>query len=261
MTFRENIKIGCYAGSGVGKTVGIGSLIDAYGAERVHIISCERGLNTIASKLRDDQVTVVDDLSEFQDALVKYASDESLTVNDWVCVDGGSRVLQWLEADVFGRAERCLQERIQGTQRSSDPEYAVYVTGSNAIDIRRLYAKLADRAERMFNRFVKLKASHYWTFWERQPYIDANTKSPTWTVDAPSGPRTAAVATMDYVYRLTRDRESGKLVSKHRNDLVSFAKNRDDRSAGVVVPDQIVDFDLADFCERVRGKGWPTTAK
>ena len=71
------------------------------------------------------------------------------------------------------------------------------------------------------------------------------------------GSRKAVKATMDYVYRLTRTAD-GKLMSKHKNDAASFAKNRDERDAGVRVPDTIVDFNLADFAARVRGKGWPT---
>lgn len=252
--YQENLKVATFAGSGIGKTVGIGSLIAAYGAENVGIISCEHGLNTIASQLRADMVNVCDTLGDFQ-AAITWAEERFPKADQWVCIDGGSRLLQWLEQDTFGRAEAELTLKMQG-RPPSDTEYAVYLTKEGVLDTRRLWSKLGARAERMFNRFVRMKSSHYWSFWSQQPFIDAYTKGPTWTIDSPGdGTRKAVVASMDYIYMLTRDRD-GRLVSKHKSDAQSFAKNRDERNAGVRVPDTIVDFDLADFCERVKGKGW-----
>lgn len=256
MSYQENIKIAAYAGSGVGKTALISHLIKSAGIANVGIISCEHGLNTIASLVDPQNVKVCDSLADYADA-VKWAEKTFTATDQWVCVDGGSRILQWLEQDTFGRTEACLRERLEGVAKSKDPEYAVYLTSSNAIDTRRLWSKLGSRAERLFNAFVKLPSNTYWTFWEQQPFVDANTRGVTWTIDSPGdGTRKAAQATMDFVFRLTRSAE-GKLVARFRNDIVSYGKRRDDNEAGVFVPDEIVGFDLADFVKRVRGEGWP----
>lgn len=255
--YTENLKIACYAGSGVGKTVLMGQLIKTFGADNVGIISCEHGLNTIASLVEPQNVKACDSLADYVEA-VKWAEKTFPGKDQWVCVDGGSRILQWLEQDTWGRAEKMLQEKFTGIAKPSDPEYAVYVTQNLAIDIGRVWSKLGSRAERLFNAFVKLPSSTYWTFWEQQPFVGKDQKGIKWTMDCPGeGTRKSAQSTMDFVFRLTRNNE-GQLVAQFKNDLTSYGKRRDDNEAGVFVPDEIVGFDLSDFVTRVRSDGWPS---
>ena len=257
--YAENLKIGCFAGSGIGKTVGIGSLIKAYGAENVGVISCEHGLTSIASLLDSDHIKVCDSLDDLR-AAHRWAAERYGSPHQWVCVDGGSRVLQWIEQEVWGGVEAAYAESLSGSVGSSNQQWMPFITKKDGINTQRVWSKVGSNAERLFNAFVKLPGSSYWTFWEQLTNIDQYTKGPPMIIDSPGeGTRKAAKGTFDFIYRLTR--VQGKLVAKFRNDAVSYAKLREDWNANIHVPDEIVEFDLADFCERVRGKGWPQSGK
>src|SRR6185503_21146357 len=81
--FNETLKMAAYGANNSRKTLQIGHLIETFGAANVGIISCERGLNTIKSKLDERYIKVVDNKQELRDAW-KWAND-SFGPNQWVC--------------------------------------------------------------------------------------------------------------------------------------------------------------------------------
>ena len=255
--YQENLKIASFSGSGIGKTVGAGNLITRYGAENVGIISCEHGLTSIASLLHAEHVRVCDSLDDLR-AAHRWASERYARPDQWVVVDGGSRVLQWIEQEVWGSVEAAFSASVSGNVPQHLQEYLAFITKKDGINTQRVWSKVGSNAERLFNAFVKLPSSSYWTFWEQLTNIDQYTKGPPYIIDSPGeGTRKAAKGCFDYIYRLTRNK-SGDLVAKLRNDNVSYAKTRDDRLVVQNLPDEIVGFNLADFAGRVRGEGWPT---
>src|SRR6185369_15232190 len=142
--FAETLKMAAYGANNSRKTLQIGYLIETYGVENVGIISCERGLNTIKSKLDERYIKVVDNKQELRDAW-KWAND-NFGAGQWIAVDGGTRCIQWLYNDVFGTAQQAYEKVLNGTQKSKlEPDlrkYAALITSTEELDTGRLGADL-----------------------------------------------------------------------------------------------------------------------
>lgn len=257
--YSENLKIAAYAATGGRKTLQIGHLIEAFGADKVGIISCEHGLGTIASVVKRDQVTEANSMAELRAAWM-WAKQRYTDTDTWVCVDGGSRVLQWIRDDVFGNTQRAYEQMLEGVKPTdlhpSIRPYAAYITGRNEVNTQAMWVRIGMEADRLLNSFVKLPSSMYWTFWEEQTSIDAYSKGLPWKPDTPGkGTLDALKGTFDFIVRLIKDGDS-TTAQCCDTSKVYYAKHRDDWRAGIRVPDEIKDFRLDDFVMRLRGKGF-----
>lgn len=258
----ENLKIATYAETGGRKTLQIGHLIERFGSDNVGIISAEHGLGTIASLVMKDQVQEVTSMAELRSAYM-WAKQKYTGRDQWVCVDGGSRVLQWIRDDIFVNVQRAYDAILDGTKPqdldASIRPYARFVTARGEVDTMQIWIRTGMETERLLNSFVRLNCSIYWTFWQEQTNVDQYTKGLPWKPDTPGkGPLDAVKSAFDFIMRLVRDPSDPEKTVAQCSDSskVYYAKHRDDWRAGIKVPDEIRDFNLADFVERVRGKGF-----
>lgn len=249
--FNETIKAAAYGATGSRKTLQIGHLIEEYGVENVGIISCERGLNTIRSLLDKRYIRVAEDRAGLRSAWA-WARDNFSGPDQWVCVDGGTRVLQWIQGDVFGTAQRAYEEVLSGKAKSKlDPDlraYAMFITGNDEINTQALWSRVGSEAERLFNSFVKLPSNMYWTFWEELTSIDQYKKGKPWKPDTPGNLSFGAIrGTFDYIFRLIPGSESSTAIFRNPSgNNENYVKTRDDwRSTRI--PDRIADFKLTDL--------------
>lgn len=254
-----NIKVACYAATGGRKTLQIGHLIEKYGAENVGIISCEAGLNTIKSLVKPEYVFEANSIDDVRKGYA-WAKERFTRPDQWVCIDGGSRVLMQIRDEWWSGAERALEQVLNGVRQQDLPaslkRFAVYLTKGNEINSQQVWIKVATEAERLFNAFVRLPSSSYWTFWAEKSQLDQYTKGLPWKPDTPgSGSFAAIQGAFDFIMYLTADGDS---CTAHCSDQskVYYAKHRDDWRAGVRVPDEIEKFRLDEFVEAVRGKGF-----
>lgn len=256
--FAETQKLAAYAPTGGKKTLQIGYLIDLVGAENVGIISCERGLNTIRSKVDERFVRNVSSRPELREAWA-WANETFNKPHQWVCVDGGTRVLNWVQAEIFGGAQAALEQIINGVQRRELPpevrKYAPFVTKELDLNSQQMWIQTGFQCERLLDSFVKLGANMYWTFWEERTSIDQYTKGPPAIPDTPGkGALNAVKGVFDYIFRLLPS--GAEVTAQFRNapgNNAIYGKTRDDWDGGIKVPDSIPNFNLASFVKLISG--------
>ena len=258
-----NLKIALYAGTGGRKTLQIASLIKQYGAENVGIISCESGLNTIASVIEPEFVRDADSFDDLKSAYA-WAKTTFTKPGQWVCVDGGSRVLQWVSEEWWGGVYAAYEQVLNGMSPSQLPanlrKYAVYLA-KDGVNNQGVWIRVGMECSRLFNGFVKLPSSMYWTFWEEQTNIDQYSKGLPWKPDTPgNGAFSAIKGAFDFIFRLSNDGDTCRATCDP-NGKVSYAKCRDDWNVvrvpkSIERPDAADGFVLAEFVERLHGDGW-----
>lgn len=254
--YSESLKIAVYAETGGRKTLQIGNLIRALGAENVGIISCEHGLGTIQSVVDPRYVRVAEDMDGLRQAYM-WARDTFKRPDQFVCVDGGSRVLDWIKSDVFTGTEKVFRKLMDGTRvqdlDGDERVYAMFITKQGEINTQAQWIKVSSRAVDMFNQFVRLPASMYWTFWEELTNIDQFSKGPPYKPDTPGkGSFDALKGAFDFVIRLVKSGDKSTAYCNDGEPRKYYAKRRDDWAGGIKVPDVIEDFDLAQFVKLLR---------
>jgi len=172
--FVESIKMAGYGATSSRKTLQIGYLIERFGAENVGVISCEHGLGVIGSLTDSRYIHVADDLEGLRKGY-KWAKGNFSGTGQWVCVDGGSRVLQWINHEIFIGAQRALDGVIAGTAKSAlDPairKYASYIEKEITLNSQQMWWRTGYECERLLDGFIKIGSNMYWTFWEDQTSV------------------------------------------------------------------------------------------
>ena len=256
--YNETLKLAAYAPTGGKKTLQIGYLIDLVGAENVGIISCERGLQTIKSKVDERFVKRVSNRQELREAW-GWANETFTKPNQWVCVDGGTRVLDWIQGEIFGGAQAALEQILSGVQKRDLPpdvrKYAPFVTKELDLNSQQMWIQTGFQCQRLLDSFVKLGANMYWTFWEERTSIDQYTKGPPAIPDTPGkGSLNAVKGVFDYIFRLLPGGDT--VTAQFRNPPGSnaiYGKTRDDWDGGIKVPDSIANFRLDEFVKLIGG--------
>lgn len=258
--FAETLKMAAYGANNARKTLQIGHLIETYGAENVGIINCERGLNTIKSLVNPKYVRTVENKAQLREAYA-WARDNFPSTDHWICVDGGTRVIQWLYDDVFGTAEKAYQAILNGTPKSNLPPdlraYAAFITSNQEIDTGRLWGKLGTESTRLLDSMVvKLPSNVYWTFWEEQTSIDQYRKGVPWKPDTPGNLSFGAIkGAFDFIFRLIPAGETSTAYFRNPpGNNENYGKTRDDWRGGIKVPDVITDFNLAKLTKQLKGE-------
>lgn len=258
--YATNLKVALYAPSGGRKTLQAKHLIDRFGAANVGIISCEQGLSTIQSVVDARYVKNVNSLKDLAVAH-KWAAETFDKPDQWVIVDGGSRVLNWIQDDIWSGTERAFNWVAQGRSvREMDTElrqYAFFVTKGEEMNTQAMWIKVASRCRALFNSFVRLVPSTYWTFWEELSNIDQYRKGPPYKPDTPGkGAFDELKGAFDFVGRLVRaDDEFSTGLFNDGEPTKYYAKRRDDWS-NVRVPNEVKAFNLASFVHGLRGGGF-----
>jgi hypothetical protein len=255
--FLETLKMAAYAPTGGRKTLQIGHLIETFGAENVGVISCEHGLNTIRSRVNEKYVRNVDSREGLRDAWA-WARDNFNAPHQWLAVDGGTRVLNWVQQEIFGGAQAALEQIINGTNRRELPtdvrRFAPFVTKELDLNTQQMWIQTGFQCERLFDSFVKLGSNMYWTFWEERTSIDQYTKGPPAIPDTPGkGALGAVKGAFDFIFRLVSNGDN--VTAQFRNAQGSnaiYGKTRDDWNGGFKVPNEIPQFNLGEFVKSIQ---------
>lgn len=254
-THQENAKVALYAPWGGRKTLQIGYLIEAFGAENVMVVNAERGLNTIGSKLTvPDNVLTVPNLTELRANFGKVQAFAD-GPHKYVCLDGASRVVSWMANEQLNGADRFYEAMKKNLpQRPDDIQYGRFIQ-KGEINSMAIYNRVGRDSETLWNAWVGLNANVYVNFLEELTGTTGFEKTFPYGPDVPGKVGlTVVMSTFDYVGRLTFDQ--GRLVAgfdpteKH----IYLAKVRNDRDGGIIIPPTIPDFNLAEFFKLVRGE-------
>lgn len=255
--FHDTIKVALYGIFGSQKTRQIGHLIDMVGATRVYTISADRGLGTIRSKIDPTMVKPVAGLQDLRDAWAivseKYNSPEY-----WVCIDGGSRVMAHINNEQFNGADAVFEKLAMGHQVPEHLKpFGRFITDRGRIEAMQVYGKIGRISETLLNSWISLNCNLLFTYLEDMTESDGRKKLPPYGPDVPGkvGLR-AVMSSFDYVLRLGYDAES-RLVATTRSSGDTMARTREDRDAGVDIPAQITNFNLAEFVQMITTQ--PTT--
>jgi hypothetical protein len=247
---QETTKIALFGANQSGKTLQIGNLIRAFGAANVGIVSCEDGLKTVASVVDPQHIYECNGIADLREAY-KWAAARYAGPDKWVCVDGGTRAMQWKAGEVWAGSDDAYTAIASGTSRANLPKelrpFLRFITKDGDIDGQRQWIQIGRDIEFEIGRWVRLPSNMYWTFWEDETSKGQYEKGLPMQVDAPGkAGRDAIYGAFDFVMRLVREGE--KVVAKHDPDRKMIrSKTRDDWAGSIKVPTTIKDFNLAAF--------------
>ena len=261
--FKETEKYALYGDSSSGKTDQIGLLIEAFGAENVGIVSCEDGLGTIETLAKPEHVFTTDGVpgGVLEGMRAAYAWAKKYEGADkWVCVDGGSRILQQISNAQQTGCDQMYEMVINGTDPKNLPAHlkkyaAWFLTKEKLVDGFSVNRKTAIIIEEMLDAWKLLPCNMYWSFWEELTSIDQHKRDKPWKPDS-SGKKAmdAIQRTFDWMFRLNR--VSGGAASAYTDPAATEyrAKQRIDRRKGIVIPAKIENFNIAEFHRLIKGQ-------
>src|SRR5262245_64227607 len=117
--FNDTTKISLYGGYGKFKTGQIGNLIKEFGADNVLIASAEHGLGTISTAVKNKDNVIV--LASMKDVRANWKNITSFARHDrWICLDGGSQVMEWIANEQFSGADRYYELKCKGIEPPDD---------------------------------------------------------------------------------------------------------------------------------------------
>lgn len=256
---KQTTKIAIYGAFGSGKTDQIGHLIKWAGAPSVYICSYERGLGPIASLIEPSNVYEIGDIEDARAARSDLATRLKDKPDAWVCHDGASTALQYLANEDFRNLEEAFD--LTYSKKPLPGHLAIYArylanrdnTSALAMDVQALYGRIGMRSEDWWNGWTARAPWHtYANFVEEKTEHDARTRQRT----GPYGPDVpgkmglrAIVGKFDAVFRVTREAD-GSTTAWTQPGPLHIAKVRADRWAGVTIPGEIRNFNLADFAAK-----------
>lgn len=253
--FQETAKIALYAPWGGRKTLQIAHLIDAFGAENVLVVNCERGLKTIESKLTvKENVIVAPNLAKLREVFGKSVVPFATGPDKYICLDGASTVVAWIANEQLNGADRYYEAMKRNMPIApNDLQYGRFMQ-KGEINSMAIYNRVGRDSETLWNAWVSLNANVYVNFREEMTGSTGFEKTYPYGPDVPGKVGlSAAMSIFDFVGRLTY--EEGQLIGGF--DVTSrlyMAKTRNDQNAGVFIPPELVPFNLAEFIKLVRGE-------
>jgi hypothetical protein len=252
--FQESLKIALYGDYGSRKTLQIGELVDLVGAENVLVVSAERGLNTVRSKLTiDANVIPVSSLADVRTAWGK--AKEFARLDRWVCIDGMSEITTWIANEQLSGADRYYEAKLQNREPAqSDLQFGRFLQRGE-INTMAIYGRVGRDSENLIGAWINLPVNLY------ANYLSDKTGSSGFEKTLPHGPDVpgrvglkAVMSSFDFVGRLFYN-ERGELCAGFDAAQANYymARTREDRSV-VEVPKLITNFSLADFVQLVKGE-------
>jgi hypothetical protein len=256
--FSESAKLCAYGRFGSRKTLQIKTLIEAFGADKVAIVSAESGLNTIKSVVLEKNVIRCASLGDLRDAWAR-CSKEFNTPDHWICMDGWSQIAEWIENEQFIGADRYYEELCKGTPHEQMPialrVFGKFITNKDEIDNQKIYGKIGLEIQNVISAWIRLRSNLYANFLEKMTGSNGREATIPWGPDVPGRVGVKKVcSSFDYLFRMYYS--DGKLVAgMDPGSNLYLAKTREDRSIGGAVPKEVIDFDLAQFVKKYIGVG------
>lgn len=253
--FSDTIKVALYGKFGTRKTLQAGHLAEAFGKERVVIVSAEHGLNTIRSLVDPANVIECDNVGDLRKAHARVREMHN-TKDWWVVIDGATRIFGWGANEQMSGADRYYEATATGKPpKDDDKQYGRFISDkSDKIDMQKVYGRIGRDSQNLLNAWVRLECNQYWTFLEDMTGTANREKTIPWGPDVPGKVAlTAIMSTFDYVGRLEYDGERRLVAGFDPASAMYLARTREDRGVGIVVPPQIVNFNLATFVSLITG--------
>lgn len=250
--FSDTLKIAGYGRYGSRKTLQIAHLIELVGASNVLIVSAEHGLGTIRSKVDPANVIVAANYADIRSnwkRVVEFAKPDR-----WICMDGGSQVMEWLANEQFAGADRYFEAKARGLEiKDADKPFGRFMSDKGSIDAMRIYGRIGRDSELFLASWIGLPCNLYFN------YLEDKTESSGYEKILPYGPDVpgkvglrSVMSSFDFVFRLTFDANGCLVAGFNPASNVYLARTREDRTL-VTIPTEIVDFNLADFVRLVTG--------
>jgi len=254
--FIETLKIAAYGKFGSRKTLQIASLISLYGADRVVVVSAEHGLNTIKSVVK--HVIPVGNLGDLRAAYARV-SKEFNTAQHWVCVDGMSRVMEWIANEQLSGADAYYDAVCKGSKHEELPEtlkpYGRYMSDGGKIDAMKIYGRIGRESQNLLSAWIRLPSNLYCNYLEDMAGNSGREKSLPRGPDVPGQVGLKAVmSSFDYVIRLGYDTEGRLVGGLDPASRLYMARTREDRTVGQALPKEITGFDLGEFIGKHLGR-------
>lgn len=254
-THADTLKIAAFGKYGSRKTLAIGQLIDLVGAENVLIVSAERGLNTIKSKLTvPENVVVVESIDGLRSAW-KRAS-EFASPSHWVCVDGASEVMSWIANEQISGADKYYDLKCRNlTIPEALAPYGRFITDKGGVDNIRIYGRIGRESENFLASWIRLNANLYFSYLEDMTGSSGYEKTIPWGPDVPGRVGLKAVmSSFDYVIRLFADNDGNITAGMDATSRLYLARTREDRTL-VKLPKELPNFDMGSFVKLLLGEG------
>lgn len=247
----KTVKMALAGESESGKTHQAGYLIEAFGADNVGIISAERGLNTIISLLTPENVRECDSIDDVRAAFA-WAKQRYDRPDAHLFIDGGTRILDWIANAEHKGADDCLEYVVSGEPVPSNlQEFRRFITKEKNIDTGKVWQRIAMNSYMLLDAFKKGDWNLYMTFWaDKTPTGQYNRDWPMQVDAQGKGSRDAVYGTFDYVFHVVKNAEKKRVVYTETSFKYK-CKRRLDHRLGVVIPEEITDFNLASFVKLV----------
>ena len=254
--YNETLKIALYGKFGSEKTRQIAHLIDMAGIDNVLVLSAERGLGTIRSKITSErQVIPITNMAELRAAFIPVREFATENPDRWVVADGMSSITEWLANDQLSGAERYYDSKAQGRAISqSDAVFGRYITDKGAIDSMRIYGRIGRDSENLLNAFLSLPCNLYANYLEDFTGSSGFEKGPPLGPDVPGKVGLKAVmSSFDFVGRLSYGPRGELTAGFDSRSNYYMALTREDGTQ-VKIPKEIVNFNLAEFVRLIKGE-------
>jgi len=263
-TYTESHKIAAHADPNGGKTHQIRFLIREFGWENVGIVSGEHGLGTIRGDVREEQVFKVTS-PEDANAAFKWAKEKYNAPGKWICIDGGSGIMQMFANNHFAKADAAMEcialggvEALQKAENQHLKIYQRFVTYSRGVwnvDTMAIYGLIGRRAEIFWGAWSRASWSLYANFWTEKVGQGDRERTLPWGPDCPGRMGLAAIrGAFDYIIKL--EANNGGFDAIVRDDpRVTVTKMREDKDLGIDIPDVIKDFNIVEFVKALTPGG------
>lgn len=252
-SYSETIKLALCGESESGKTHQAGYLIEEFGADNVGIISAERGLNTIVSLVTPENVRECDSMDDVR-AAFKWAKERYDRHDGHLFVDGGTRILDWIANAEHKGADDCLECVVKGEPVPAElAEFRRFITKEKNIDTGKVWQRIAMNSVMFLDALKKARWNLYMTFWaDKTPTGQYNRDWPMQVDAQGKGSRDAVYGTFDYVFHIVKGGDKKRVVYTETSSKYK-CKRRLDPRLGIVIPEEMVDFNLAKFVRMLRG--------
>jgi len=251
----SHLKIATYGRWSSRKTFQVGSLIDRFGVDKVFVVSIDKGLGPVQSKVKHYvEVNSLDDLRKaYQQAVefIKKNGDDC-----WVVLDGMSRAMNFISDSALGAADEAAEQMAQGVPvqglRTEIRPFARFVSSSYQVDTMRIYGTIGVDSKNLLGAWLRLDCNLYSTYLEDMT-SNGRERVPPYVPDVPGQVGLKAVmSTYDFVIRLTI-KGSDCVAQMDPGSSLYMSRTREDQTLSGPLPKEIVGFNLADFVTLVRG--------
>ena len=250
----HHIKIASYGRWSSRKTLQIASLIEKFGSDSVIVVNADKGIGPVASVATNIlDANSLDDLRRAYGEATKWLKERP---DAWLCLDGMTRVMNWVADEALGGADEYAEALALGTPHAGIETrlkpYRRFITDSGGIDTMRIYGMIGTDSKNLLGAWLRLPCNLYGTYLEDMT-SNGREKIPPYVPDVPGQVGLKAVmSTFDFVIRLTI--KKGVCVAQmDPESSLYLSRTREDQVVSGALPKEIENFNLAEFVQRIRG--------